>query len=79
MTRRAGYRTCAMDGIPIEPQLRAKLETLGPEVRSVLRSILDLTEDDRARRIGELYADAVTRPFAELLIDLEVATSARPT
>ena len=61
-----------MGELPIERELRRRVEALGPTVRALLLTILRLPEDRRAARIGELWADGRTRSLAELLIDVEV-------
>jgi len=61
-----------MDELAVERRLRERVKVLGPRVRALMLTILHLPEDRRAARIGELYGDERTRPFAELLIDLEV-------
>lgn len=48
-----------------------------PRVRSLMLGVLTLTDAERARRIGELYADKRSRGFAEVLIDLEEDPAAR--
>jgi hypothetical protein len=68
-----------VDELPIERRLRERVESVGPEVRALLLTMLHLPDDRRAARIGELYADGRTRGFAEFLIDLEVEPTARLT
>ena len=49
-----------------------------PEVRAILLKVLtNRNQAQRARWIGELYADERARGFAELLIDLEEDPAAR--
>jgi hypothetical protein len=55
----------------LEQQLRERLDALGPAPQAELLHVLTLPDYDRAGRIGEFYANPVTRTFAELLIDAE--------
>ena len=56
-----------------ERRLLQAIETLGPRTRTLLVDTLDLSPDERTRRISELHADERSRTLAELLIDLEEA------
>ncbi len=61
-----------MDPLPIEQELLELLSAYPPRVRQVLVEVLEIRDDaERARQIGKLYADERSRPFAEVLIDLE--------
>ena len=60
-----------MDESPTERGFRERIDALGPEVRALLLNVLNLADEDRVARIGELWADERTRLFAELLIDVE--------
>lgn len=63
--------------LPIENELRLRLEALGPmSMRAILR-ILSLPDNQRAERIGELYTDSRLKSLAELLMDIELDKSLR--
>ena len=66
-----------MDLEELERTLRDRLQALGPVPRATLQHFLSLPDNERARRIGDLYGDPRTQTFAELLIDLE-ESPARP-
>ena len=46
----------------LERTLRDRLDAIGPEARAVLRDVLILPDDERARRIGDFYGDPRPRP-----------------
>jgi hypothetical protein len=54
-----------------EVLLREQLEAMGPAQRAELLHTLELTDFQRAERIGELWWSPATRSLAELLIDAE--------
>jgi hypothetical protein len=43
-----------MDESPTERGLRERIDALGPEVRALLLNVLNLADEDRVARIGEL-------------------------
>ena len=57
--------------LPIERELRRRLDALGPASRAELLRVLDLPDAERADLIGSLYERPRFRTMAELLIDLE--------
>jgi hypothetical protein len=63
--------------LPIEQELRRRLDDLGPDARVELLRILDLTEVDRAAQIGRSYANVRLQTMAELLMDIEDDPAAR--
>jgi hypothetical protein len=63
--------------LPIDRELRRRLEALGPDAWVELLRILELTEEDRAGRIALLYADPRLQAVAELLMGLEDGPAAR--
>jgi hypothetical protein len=63
--------------LPIERELRLRLEALGPDAQAELLRILGLTSEERAEEIGTLYADVRLQTTAELLMDLEDDPAAR--
>ena len=63
--------------IPIDGDLRRRLEALEPIARSQLLSVLTMTAEARATRIGALYARPKMRAMADILIDLEEDPAAR--
>jgi hypothetical protein len=63
--------------LPIEPELRHRLDDLGPASREELLRVLIMPDEERALRIGKLYANPRSRTMAELLIDLEDDPAAR--
>jgi hypothetical protein len=75
--RRAAGKRSRLKLEDLEHHLRAKLEALGPAVRAELLRVLMLPDFDRARRIGDFYAEPRSRTFAELLIDCEEDPNAR--
>lgn len=67
-----------MDNVEdIERTFRDRIDAIGPEARAVLLHVLKLPDLERVRSIGEFYADPRTRPFAQLLVDLEDSPQAR--
>ena len=69
-----------MDGegrLPMERELRDRLDDLGPAPREELLRVLTMPDEERALRIGKLYANPRSRTMAELLIDLEDDPAAR--
>lgn len=63
--------------LPIEQELRRRLDDLGPVARVELLRILDLTDVDRAAQIGRSYANVRLQTMAELLMDIEDDPAAR--
>jgi hypothetical protein len=64
--------------LPVEDHLTSILASFPPPVRVILLEVLAQRDaGERARRIGELWADDQFRPIAELLIDLEAEPAAR--
>jgi len=57
--------------LPAEEQLAEALAAYPPQVRSLMLEVLTLPDEERAKRIGQFYADPRSRSFAELLIDPE--------
>jgi hypothetical protein len=55
----------------MEAALRGRLEALPPAARTELIHVNRLPDFDRADRLGEFWGNPATRPFGELLIDLE--------
>jgi hypothetical protein len=58
-------------GLPIDNDVRRRLDALEPAARSQLLRVLTMTAEARATRIGALYARPKMRAMADLLIDLE--------
>jgi hypothetical protein len=54
-----------------EAALRAALDRMGAAPRAELLHTLELTDFQRAERMGELWASPKTRSIAELAIDAE--------
>jgi hypothetical protein len=54
-----------------ETSLRAALDAMGAAQRAELLHTLELTDFQRAERIGDLWASPKTRSIAELAIDAE--------
>jgi hypothetical protein len=86
MSKRVTRQRCSIhsdyapgvDPLQIERALAERLSAYPPRVRQVLLEVLEIRDDDeRARRIGKLYADERSRSFAEVLIDLEEEPGAR--
>ena len=67
----------AYDTEVAEDALAEHLAAYPPRVRSFMLEAQTLPEEERARRIGDLYADQRSRSFAEVLIDPEEGPSAR--
>ena len=63
--------------LPIERELRMRLEALGPDARVELLRVLDLSPEERAEQIRRLYADPRSQPTAEILLDVEDDLAAR--
>jgi hypothetical protein len=63
--------------LPIERELRLRLEALDPDARAELLRVLDLTSEERAEEIGKLYANVRLQTTAELLMDVEDDPAAR--
>jgi hypothetical protein len=63
--------------LPIERELRYRPDDLGPAPRAELLRVLTMTNEERALRIGKLYANPRSRTMAELLVDLEDDPAAR--
>jgi hypothetical protein len=64
--------------LPAERHLAEDLAAYPQPMRRLLLEVLTTRDDaDRARRIGELYADDRSRSFAEFFIDLEEEPAAR--
>lgn len=61
----------------VEHQLRGRFDAIGPASRAELLRVLLLPDEDGAGRIGELYAEPISRTFAESLMDVEEDPSAR--
>jgi hypothetical protein len=61
----------------MEELLRERLDAFPPAARAELVHVLMLLDFDRAERIGDFWANARTRSFAELLIDLDEDRVAR--
>lgn len=58
------------------PHPSAPSAALSPTDRNEALRVLRLPDEERARRIGELYADEARRSLAERLIDIEVVAPA---
>ena len=63
--------------LPIERELRRRLEALDPDARAELLRVLELTEEDRAAQIAAFYIDPRMQTMGEFLIDLEADPVAR--
>jgi hypothetical protein len=63
--------------LPIENELRLRLEALGPMSRRAVLRILSLPDNQRAERIGEFYVDPRLKSLAELLMDIELDEGVR--
>lgn len=63
--------------LPAEERMAEAVAAYPAQVLSLMLEILTLPDAERARRIGELYADEQSRSFAEVLIDLEEDPAAR--
>jgi hypothetical protein len=61
----------------LERTLTDRLNAIGPEARAILLHVLKLPDLERVRTIGEFHADPRTRPFAQLLVDIEESPHAR--
>jgi hypothetical protein len=61
----------------IDRASRDRLDAIGPEARAVVLNILKQPDLQRARSIGEFYADPRTRMVAQLLVDLEESPHTR--
>ena len=61
----------------LERSFRDRLDAIGPETRAVLLHVLKLPDLERVRSISEFFADPRTRPFAQLLVDIEESPQAR--
>jgi hypothetical protein len=64
-------------GLPIDRDLRLRLEALGHAARLELLRVLGLTDEERATQIGTFYADPRLQAMAELLMDVEDDPAAR--
>jgi hypothetical protein len=60
-----------------EAALHDALDAIGPAPRAELLHTLELTDFQRAERIGTLWASPHTRPLADLLIDAEESKEVR--
>ena len=63
--------------LPIERELRLRLQALSPTARAELLRVLTMSRGKRARRIGALYQVPMLRKSAELLMDIEDDPAAR--
>jgi len=73
-----GYAAAVSERLPAEERMAEVIAAYPPEVRAILLKVLtNRDQTQRARWIGELYADERARGFAELLIDLEEDPAAR--
>jgi hypothetical protein len=63
--------------LPIERELRLRLDALGDGARAELLRVLDLPDEERAQVIKTLYDDPRLQPMAELLMDLEIDPAGR--
>jgi hypothetical protein len=57
-------------------RLGKTLRDMDPDLRERVLGVMATPPERRSRAIGALYADPRTRPIAELLIDIEVDSSA---
>jgi hypothetical protein len=57
--------------------LTERLDAIGPEARAILLHVLKQPDLERVRTIGDFHSDPRTRPFAQLLVDIEESPEAR--
>ncbi len=60
-----------MDAFDVDQRIEQAVADFPAELRPWLLQVLTAPADDRARAIGELYADGEAFALAELLIDME--------
>ena len=60
------------DRLPVEDRMTEALAAYPPQARSLMLEVLTIRDDfERARRIGDLYADERSRGFAEAPFEAE--------
>jgi hypothetical protein len=77
---RHGYTGVLMDDegrLPIERELRLRLEALGPDARVELLRVLGLSSEERTEHVRMLFANPRSQEIAELLMDIEDDPAAR--
>jgi hypothetical protein len=68
---RVPYGPDTLDAFDVDQRIERAVADFPTELRPWLLGVLTAPADDRARAIGELYADGKTSALAELLIDME--------
>jgi hypothetical protein len=63
--------------LPLERELRRRLDALDPDARVELLRVLELTNTERADQIARFFADPRLQIMGVLLIDLEGDPAAR--
>jgi hypothetical protein len=57
--------------LPIEHELRLRLEAFDPDARLEMLRVLELPSMERAEMVRTLYANVRMQPSAEFLMDVE--------